>query len=508
MINGNDTINEALLKAKAKKVYLEGNFVKIIKGSLDKDVVTYIEECKTKDRLARKKRLDVTKQVQAQNKELEEAATVNKALVIELQNEKDEAEKLREVDKLKSHFFANISHEFRTPLTLIKGPIKQMLNSEKRQNIKKQYKMVIRNSDRLLGLINQILDLSKLESGEIKLKVTETDIIQYLKGMVLSFSSWAERKKVTLRFTPIENSLIDLWSQVSFLNPGLLGNLTFFKKEFLYPIEKKNSKTHEQRLKKLIQPFILRRTKKDVEKELPDLMENIRYIEMTEEHKKVYERKKSEIRNLIFRDLENVRLERKMVAVLKGLTQLRLIANHPVLLDEKYNSDSGKFDEVIRMMDDIIAENHKVLVYSSFVKHLKIFSRYFENESIKYNFLSGDIIRSKRKAIIEDFQKNNDNKVFLISIKAGGVGLNLTAADYVFILDPWWNPAVEAQAINRAHRIGQDKKVFSYKFITKNTVEEKIVGLQQRKKLLANEFIEFSNPLKALSAEDIENLFG
>jgi len=154
----------------------------------------------------------------------------------------------------------------------------------------------------------------------------------------------------------------------------------------------------------------------------------------------------------------------------------------------------------------LMAEGHKVLIFSQFVKHLKIYQQYFENEGLPYNMLTGQVTGNDREHLINDFQNNHEKRLFLISLKAGGVGLNLTGADYVFMLDPWWNPAVEKQAINRAHRIGQDKKVFVYKFITRETIEEKILLLQQRKSTLASLFIDKNNPLKNLGVDEIRDL--
>ena len=175
------------------------------------------------------------------------------------------------------------------------------------------------------------------------------------------------------------------------------------------------------------------------------------------------------------------------------------------MIDKGYASDSGKFENVVHTLDNVLKGGHKVLIFSQFVKHLSIFKNYLEEEQINYSYLDGST--KNRGEIVAEFQNNPDLKVFLISIKAGGVGLNLTEADYVFILDPWWNPAVEQQAIDRTHRIGQEKKVFIYKFIAKDTVEEKILSLQNRKKRLASSLITTEESFfKSLSKEDISEL--
>ncbi len=311
--------------------------------------------------------------------------------------------------------------------------------------------------------------------------------------------------KLALTGTPIENSLIDLWAQMNFVNSGLLGNLSFFKKEFTIPIEKKNQQEKEEKLKTLINPFILRRKKDEVARDLPPVSEQVIYCSMTEEQRKFYESEKSRVRNTIFAKIENQGIEKSSMIVLQGLTRLRQIANHPLLVDDGYSFESGKFNEVSRNIENIISEGHKVLVFSSFVKHLELVENQLKKEKIKYSMLTGESIR--REAIVRAFQSNPDCKVFLISLKAGGVGLNLTAADYVFILDPWWNPASESQALNRAHRIGQDKNVFVYRFISENSIEEKIQMLQERKSRLADTFVHSNNPMKEINRKDLEDLF-
>ena len=191
--------------------------------------------------------------------------------------------------------------------------------------------------------------------------------------------------------------------------------------------------------------------------------------------------------------------------VLNALIRLRQIANHPFMVDPRYTDDSGKFEEIADSLENMYQEGHKVLIFSSFVKHLELFRTYFEVKGWKYSILTGET--RKREEVVRDFQTQPDHRFFLISLKAGGVGLNLTAADYVFLLDPWWNPAAEMQAINRAHRIGQTNKVFVYRFITAETIEEKIIKLQERKTQLAENFINSNNPFKGLSKESILDLF-
>jgi hypothetical protein len=313
--------------------------------------------------------------------------------------------------------------------------------------------------------------------------------------------------KLVLTGTPVENSLTDLWSQMSFINPGLLGELNFFKREFQEPIERDNDVEAQERLKQIIEPFILRRTKQLVAKDLPALTEKVYYCEMTDEQQSLYNEKKSEVRNMILENLENKEAGGTKFAVLKALMQLRLLANHPVLSSSGYGFGSGKFDEVSMKIEELLSEGHKVLIFSQFVKHLKIFEQYFIDKGWAYSMLTGKDSDRTRKQTIEGFQNTPENRLFLISLKAGGTGLNLTSADYVFVLDPWWNPQAENQAISRAHRTGQDKKVFAYKFISKDSIEEKILQLQARKTDLANIFINTNNPLKHFTSEELLELF-
>lgn len=311
--------------------------------------------------------------------------------------------------------------------------------------------------------------------------------------------------RLVLTGTPIENSLSDLWSQMNFINDGMLGNQTFFNELFIRPIERNNDDIQTEKLQKLISPFLLRRTKDEVAKDLPPLTEQTIICKQDDEQKSVYETVKSKVRNKILELIESGEKKNLSVEVLGALMKLRQISNHPVMVDEKYEGQSGKFNEVIRNIENIISENHKVLIFSSFVKHLDLFASYFEDNNIKYSKLTGQTKR--REEIITNFQEDEENRIFLISIKSGGTGLNLTQADYVFILDPWWNPAVEKQAVNRAHRIGQNKKVMVYRYISEDTIEQKIAILQNKKSKLAETFINNNNPLKYISEDGIMELF-
>lgn len=291
-------------------------------------------------------------------------------------------------------------------------------------------------------------------------------------------------RKLLLTGTPIENTLIDLWTQLNFVNRDMLGSLKFFKDYFVKGVERQDDAI-SNRLQKIVKPFIFRREKQEVAKDLPPLTEQIRYCKMSEVQEKMYETEKSKVRNMIFETIEKDTFQKSTINVLQALMKLRQLANHPALVGSTHSS-SGKFDEVLRMLPNII-HHHKVLIFSSFVSHLDLFKEHFTKEGIHFAYLTGNT--QKREEVIKGFQEDEDCKVFLISIKAGGVGLNLTQADYVFILDPWWNPAVENQAVSRAHRIGQTNNVTVYRFISENTIEEKIQKLQQRKSQLVANFI-------------------
>ncbi len=313
------------------------------------------------------------------------------------------------------------------------------------------------------------------------------------------------KHKLILSGTPVENSVNDLWTQMSFINPGLLGSQHYFQEEFVIPIEKKKDEEKAKKLQALIKPFVLRRNKSQVATELPPKTEHLFYCQMSAEQAERYEQVKSEYRNELLQSLEEGTFAKKQVQVLQGLTKLRQIANHPKLIDEDFSGESGKFENVTHTLENILANGHKVLIFSQFVRQLDMYRKYFDKEKIGYAYLDGQT--QNRGEIVRKFQENKEIQLFLISLKAGGVGLNLTEADYVFILDPWWNPAVEQQAIDRTHRIGQTKNVFIYKFISKDTVEEKILALQGRKKMVAESLITTEEDYaKSLSPQDIQEI--
>ncbi len=311
--------------------------------------------------------------------------------------------------------------------------------------------------------------------------------------------------RLILSGTPLENSTMDLWSQMSFINEGLLGTQAYFKNNFQIPIEKKGDEAKIKKLFALIKPFILRRHKSQVATDLPEKVENVHYSIMSEDQQKEYDEVKEYYRSNILNHITKNGLGKSQMILLQGLTKLRQIANHPKMVDPDYESDSGKMRDVFHMLDKALQEGHKILMFSQFVKHLSLLQTQLKEKGIEYAYLDGST--KDRQKQVENFQNNPDLQLFLISLKAGGLGLNLTKADYVFILDPWWNPATEAQAVDRAHRIGQQNTVFTYRFITKNTVEEKIMALQQHKLKLATDLISTEESfMKKLSQDDIASI--
>lgn len=317
------------------------------------------------------------------------------------------------------------------------------------------------------------------------------------------------RHRLSLTGTPIENSVMDIWSQMSFLNPGLLGSESFFKKFYVQPIEKDKDPKRSAKLKRIIYPFILRRKKRQVEKDLPPKIEKLHYCELVDSQQELYEETRSSYRNYLMELINKGTWKRNKLNILTGLQKLRQIAIHPMMVDrENYSlKDSGKYREIKRMLKTVLVKRSKVLIFSQFVKMLHLLRDDLIEEGIRFNYLDGST--RNRQEQVDTFQEDKSIQVFLISLKAGGVGLNLTAADYVFILDPWWNPAVENQAVDRSHRIGQQKTVFYYKFITQGTIEEKILQLQKRKAQLSDDIIAVEEDIyKSLNEDDLGDLLG
>ena len=313
------------------------------------------------------------------------------------------------------------------------------------------------------------------------------------------------RHRLAISGTPIENHLGELWSIIEFLNPGMLGSDTVFKKYASAGTGAGLDATDRVLLAKALRPFILRRTKSQVVQDLPEKTEQTLYCDMETEQRRCYDELRVHYRDALLRK-DAVELNRSKIEVLEALLRLRQAACHPGLINPDVSSEpSAKLEMLLPSIAEVVEEGHKVLVFSQFTSFLAIVRERLDQEQLVYEYLDGRT--RNRAAKVERFQNDPDCPIFLISLKAGGLGLNLTAAEYVYLLDPWWNPAVEAQAIDRSHRIGQTQHVFAYRLICRGTVEEKILELQQKKRDLADAILNADNRvISTLTREDLEFL--
>lgn len=313
------------------------------------------------------------------------------------------------------------------------------------------------------------------------------------------------RCRLCLTGTPLENHVGELWAQMDFLNPGLLGPPHLFEARFARPLANGDEEALNL-LKKTVRPFILRRTKDAVAAELPGKVEKTILCRMTDGQARLYDKLRRHYLVSIAGKM-NGGGNGARFKVLEGLLRLRQAAAHPGLLGED-GQGSGKLDELMFLLGRVVSEGHKALIFSQFTSMLAFIRDAVSRMCVDYEYLDGKIIGAEREERVKRFQSDKGVRLFLISLKAGGVGLNLTAADYVFLVDPWWNPAVELQAVDRTHRIGQDKKIFTYRLISEGTVEEKVVALQDRKRRLAGDFFSGRyDMLKRFSRDDIMFLF-
>jgi SNF2 family DNA or RNA helicase len=344
-------------------------------------------------------------------------------------------------------------------------------------------------------------DISILEKYNFRYLILDES--QYIKNknskIFKAINQVKASHKISLSGTPIENSLDDLWSQMQFINPNILGSYSFFAENYKFPIEKKQDESSLLELKNLISPFILRRTKEQVLKDLPELSEQIFYCEMEPEQEKLYEEEKSKARNSLLKtDGSGV----DKINIINTLMRLRQLSNHPKMIDSKSEMDSGKYIAATRYLETLVQSNQKTIIFSSFVSNLDFYKAWCKENKIDFCELTGETPLKEREYQVNRFQEQEKPLLFFISLKAGGVGLNITKASYVVFLDPWWNPFSEKQGIGRAHRIGQLNKVNVIRFIAKNTVEEKIIRLQESKKLLADSLLDENY----ISADIEENL--
>ncbi|MGH7931142.1 MAG: DEAD/DEAH box helicase, partial [Candidatus Binatia bacterium] len=307
--------------------------------------------------------------------------------------------------------------------------------------------------------------------------------------------------RLAMSGTPVENHLGELWSLFEFLNPGMLGSASLFSGAGRNP-----DATTREILSRALRPFILRRTKEQVARELPAKTEQTLYCDLEPREKKLYDELRDYYRSRLLKNTDGESMSKIKFQALEALLRLRQAACHPGLIDKKKTSEpSAKIDTLLAQLDQVLDEGHKALVFSQFTSLLAIVRQRLDGAGISYAYLDG---RTRdRQGPVEEFQNNPDLKLFLISLKAGGLGLNLHAAEYVYLLDPWWNPAVEAQAVDRAHRIGQTRQVFAYRLIARNTVEEKVLELQRTKRDLADAIVTGNNSLiQNLTRADLQLL--
>ncbi|MGM0549410.1 MAG: DEAD/DEAH box helicase, partial [Bacillota bacterium] len=354
-------------------------------------------------------------------------------------------------------------------------------------------------------------DVDDLNAENISFSFAILDEAQHIKNhrtkRAKAVKNITAHSRLALTGTPLENSIEELWSIFDFLMPGYLGNYSYFKNNFLNPISKNNEKEKMLELKERVAPFILRRRKGEVLKELPDKIINVHPVSMTQLQADSYQTVLADLRGELSQTVSDKGFNRSRINILAALTKLRQICNHPALiLGEKASTyNSGKLEALKELLADALSGGHKIIVFSQFVKMLKLIRSELDQQGLNYLYLDGST--RKRMQKVKEFNNNCEVKIFLISLKAGGVGLNLTAADMVVHVDPWWNPMVERQATDRAHRLGQQNRVMVYKLITRGTVEEKMLKLQERKQDLFNNVIEDNvNPIRAISWEDIQEL--
>lgn len=382
-------------------------------------------------------------------------------------------------------------------------------NAEERKkkiNQMKKYDLVITSYDLLKR------DIEEYEALDYTFRYIIADEAQYIKNNNTQNSKAIKRIKAQTKFaltgTPMENSLSELWSIFDYIMPGYLFTYKKFKKNYELPIAREHDEETLTKLKMIIEPFILRRTKKEVLKELPDKTTIVLNNEMQEEQEKIYLSYLAQARDELREEIEDKGFEQSRIKILALLTRLRQICCHPSLFISNYKEGSGKLNQCIELVKDAVQSGHKMLLFSGYTSMFEIIEQALKKEGINYLKLTGKTSVKDRFELIEQFNNDENIKVFLISLKAGGTGINLTSADMVIHYDPWWNLSVENQATDRTHRIGQTKKVQVYKLITKNSIEEKIYDLQQRKKELIDNMLSTDTKfINKLSKEDILGLF-
>ncbi len=355
-------------------------------------------------------------------------------------------------------------------------------------------------------------DLEIYKEMDYTFRYAIIDEAQYIKNSNTQNAKAIKEVKAETKYaltgTPIENSLSELWSIFDYIMPGYLFSYRKFKENFETPIVRDNDEKKMEKLKMLIEPFILRRTKKEVLKELPDKTITILNNEMEEEQAKIYRTYLAMARHELEEEIKQKGFGNSQIKILSLLTRLRQICCHPSLFINNYKDKSGKLEQCIDIVKEAVSGGHKILIFSGYTSMFSFMEDELNKAGINYSKLTGQTKVDERLALVEDFNKNPDIKVFLISLKAGGTGLNLTGADMVIHYDPWWNMSVENQATDRAYRIGQKNNVHVYKLITKDSIEEKIYELQERKSKLIDDVLSTETKfLSKFSEEDIMSLF-
>ncbi len=381
--------------------------------------------------------------------------------------------------------------------------------TERKRKIREmgQYDIVITSYDLLKR------DIELYIEQDYQFRYIIADEAQYLKNSNTQNAKAIKKIKADTRYaltgTPIENSLSELWSIFDFIMPGYLFSYKKFKTMYEIPIVKDENQDVMAKLRMLIEPFILRRNKKEVLTELPDKTITILNNEMEEEQRNIYLNYLAQAKQEIADEIELNGFEKSQMQILAALTRLRQICCHPSLFIEDYKSGSSKLEQCIEVIDEATNSGHKILLFSGYTSMFEIIEKDLQQKNISYFKLTGSTKVDERLELVEEFNKNPDIKVFLISLKAGGTGLNLTGADMVIHYDPWWNLSTENQATDRAYRIGQKNNVQVYKLITKNSIEEKIYELQQKKAELVDNMLSTKTSfINKFSKEEILNLFG
>ena len=355
-------------------------------------------------------------------------------------------------------------------------------------------------------------DIDEYKKYNYKFKYIIADEAQYIKNNntqnAKAIKDIISETRFALTGTPIENSLSEFWSIFDFIMPGYLFRYRKFKELYETPIMRDNDEIVMQKLKKLIEPFVLRRIKKEVLTELPDKTVTVLSSQMLEEQEEIYLSYLTQAKKSAMEEIKENGIEKSQIKILALLTRLRQVCCHPSLFIENYEGGSGKLNQCIEIIKDAIQSGHKILLFSGYTAMFDIIEKELKKEQISYLKLTGQTKVSDRINLVDEFNNNPDKKLFLISLKAGGTGLNLVGADMVIHYDPWWNVSSENQATDRTYRIGQKRNVQVYKLITKNSIEEKIYDLQKRKEALIDNMLSTNQTfISKLSKEEIMNLF-